>query len=162
MNKAEKSMKRYTKAVERRLNLPRDVKEWVMNDFCSSIQGRKEAGHTEEEIRTELGKPAKVAAELNGQMQEYTYVRSPWRWVFLGLSILGGACLVFGGMVEILSYALSRGVATSVGIIGGADGPTAIFVASSPDYFISRILIALILLILGIVGFRRLSRCRRK
>ena len=45
--------------------------------------------------------------------------------------------------------------ASSIGIIGGADGPTAIFITSQPSNFRSR-LIPLAVLILGILGLIRL------
>ena len=77
------TMKKYLAAIARRLNMPKDVKERVMNDFQSSIRGRLEAGQTDEEIFAELGSPKKVAAELNEQMKDYTYIKSPWRWVCL-------------------------------------------------------------------------------
>ena len=70
MTEAEKKMKKYTRAVNRKLNLPSDVKKRVMTDFTSSIQSRKEAGKTDEEIYAELGSPADVAADLNEQMKE--------------------------------------------------------------------------------------------
>lgn len=81
MTEAEKKMKKYTRAVNRKLNLPSDVKRRVMTDFTSSIQSRKEAGKTDEEIYAELGSPADVAADLNEQMKEFAYIKSPWRWV---------------------------------------------------------------------------------
>ena len=81
MTEAEKKMKKYTRAVNRKLNLPSDVKKRVMTDFTSSIQSRKEAGKTDEEIYAELGSPADVAADLNEQMKEFAYIKSPWRWV---------------------------------------------------------------------------------
>lgn len=82
MTKAEKKMKKYTKAVKRKLNLPRDVKKRVMTDFTSSIISRKEAGRTDEEIYAELGTPADAAADLNEQMREFAYIKSPWRWAW--------------------------------------------------------------------------------
>lgn len=162
MNKAEKRMKRYTNAVERRLNLPREVKIRVMHDFCSSIQGRREAGQTDEEIYAELGSAKKAAAELNEQMKEYAYVKSPWRWIFLGLSIICGVYIAIEGAAGIFAYFLTQTSAASVGIIGGADGPTAMFVTVSPMSLVGRAAIALIVLLLGILGFRRLSQCKRK
>lgn len=50
MTEAEKKMKKYTRAVNKKLNLPSDVKKRVMTDFTSSIQSRKEAGKTDEEF----------------------------------------------------------------------------------------------------------------
>ena len=44
MTEAEKKMKRYVNAIERRLNLPPEVKARVMSDFASSIAARREAG----------------------------------------------------------------------------------------------------------------------
>ena len=58
MTQAEKKMKSYVNAVERRLNLPREIKARVMSDFQSSIVARREAGQTDEEIYAELGTPA--------------------------------------------------------------------------------------------------------
>ena len=162
MNKAEKRMKHYTNAVERRLNLPREVRSRVMHDFCSSIEGRREAGQTDDEIYAELGSPKKVAAELNEQMKDYAYVKSPWRWLFLGLSILCGCYLAIEGAAGIFAYFLTQSTAASVGIIGGADGPTAIFVTASPTGLAGRAVLTLIVLLLGILGFYRLSRCKRK
>lgn len=89
MTEAEKKMKKYTRAVNKKLNLPSDVKKRVMTDFTSSIQSRKEAGKTDEEIFTELGSPTDVAADLNEQMKEFAYIKSPWRWVCFALIIVG-------------------------------------------------------------------------
>ena len=68
MTEAEKKMKRYVNAVERRLNLPREIKARVMSDFLSAISARREAGLTDEEILRELGSPKAAASELNEQM----------------------------------------------------------------------------------------------
>ena len=54
MTEAQKKMKRYCQAIERRLNLPREVKVRVMTDLQSSISARREAGQTDEEIFSEL------------------------------------------------------------------------------------------------------------
>ena len=51
--------------------------------------------------------------------------------------------------------------AASIGIIGGADGPTAIFVTTSPGFDWDIVLMAG-LLIGGIAGFLRLRRCKPK
>ena len=74
---------KYLRAVRRRLNMPRELKDRVMTDFVSSIEARKEDGQSEEAIREELGTPKQAATELNQQMQEYTYQKSPWRWLCL-------------------------------------------------------------------------------
>ena len=77
----EKNMEKYLRAVRRRLNMPKVLKDRVMMDFASSIEARIEDGQSEEAIWAELGTPKEAAAEMNRQMQEYTYKKSPWRWV---------------------------------------------------------------------------------
>lgn len=161
MNEAQKKMKRYTNAVERKLNMPREVRARVMTDFISSIQGRRESGQSDEAIFAELGSPKKVAAELNEQMKDYTYVKSPWRWACVGIILLCCLSLICGGVAGILSWMLTRSEANSLGIIGGADGPTAIFVTTSPDHFLYQAGISLLIMLMALLGFYRLSRCPR-
>ena len=72
-----KNMETYIKAVGRRLNLPKDVKQRVMSDFASSIHARQEAGQTDAQILAELGDAQKAAADLNEQMKE----SNPMLWV---------------------------------------------------------------------------------
>lgn len=162
MTQAEKKMKNYVNAVERRLNLPREIKARVMSDFQSSIVARREAGQTDEEIYAELGTPAKAAADLNEQMKDYTYRKSPWRFLFLGIAAIGGARLLYDGFVSLIGYVvLCREFVQSGGAaaIGGADGPTAIFV-TTPAWTRPAWMAAL--LIIGIVGYLLLRRCKAK
>ena len=162
MTDAQKKMKKYTNAIERKLNMPKELRARVMNDFISSIQGRREAGQTDEEIFAELGSPKKVAAELNEQMKDYTYVKSPWRWACLAIIIGCILSLIFGGTIGLLIHLINASVSSSIGIIGGADGPTAIFVTTSADYIWYQAGITVIILTMAILGFYRLSRCPRK
>ena len=162
MADTQKKMKRYTDAIARKLNMPKEVKARVMNDFISSIQGRREAGKSDDEIIAELGSSKKVAAELNEQMKDYTFVKSPWRWGCLVVIIGSILSLAFGGAIGFLVHLLNAAVSSSVGIIGGADGPTAIFVTASPDYIWYNLSISVIVLLMGILGFYRLSHCPRK
>lgn len=174
MTEAEKKMKRYVNAIERRLNLPPEVKARVMSDFASSIAARREAGQGDEEIYAEFGSPKKAAADLNEQMKEFAYRKSPWRYLFAALAIYGGIQM-FGVLLPQLMYwglrASFQPNAASVGIIGGADGPTAIFITrpdsttifTHPDNSFLTVLFMLLPLaaiVLGIWGFRHFSRRR--
>ena len=165
----DKAMKKYIKSVERRLNLPKDIKKRVMSDLESDILARQEAGMTDEAILAELGSPKKAAADLNEQMKEFTYRKSPWRFVFAACAAYGAAELL--GKLFDLSLlwlyrtgfldALLPSNMASVGIIGGADGPTAIFVTSAlPAWY--HFLPPVLLIALGIWGFQRLKRCKQK
>ena len=65
MTNEQKKMKKYMTAIERRLNLPREIRARVMSDLQSSVAARREAGQTDDAIYAELGTPRAVAAELN-------------------------------------------------------------------------------------------------
>ena len=84
------NIEKYLRAVRRRLNMPKELKDRVMTDFSSSIEARKENGQTEDAILAELGTPRQAAKDLNEQMKEYTYKKSPWRWACL--SVQPSAC----------------------------------------------------------------------
>lgn len=156
------NMKKYIKSIERRLNLPRDVKRRVMSDLESSIQSRLEAGQTHEQIRAELGEPAQVAAELNEQMKEFAYTKSPWRWACLLLAVVSGLTFLGKGFVNLLVAAITYAENQSVGIIGGADGPTAIFVTQSQDSAIYSMLMSGLILVMSALGFYYLGHIRKK
>ena len=163
MTDAEKKMKKYCTRVERRLNLPREVKARVMTDFASSIQARREAGMTEDEIYADLGTPKQAAAVLNEQMKEYAYRKSPWRFAFVAVAIYATWELLGNIIAElaVLVFSLTHSEAASVGVIGGADGPTAIFVTTRvPELY--HYGIPILLLVIGILGFLRLRRCKQR
>lgn len=162
MNDTERTIKKYLRRVTRRLNMSRSDKARVISDLRSSIIARQESGQSAEEIIKELGTPKQAAAELNTQMKEYTYRKSPWRWLCLGVAILCGMVLLFGGSIGILTFLINKSINSSLGIIGGADGPTAIFIATPDGYVVQQFIIYGILLVLGIVGYLALSRLKRK
>ena len=89
---------KYLRSVRRRLNMPKQLKDRVIEDFISSIDARMEDGQEEAAILAELGAPKDAARELNRQMEEYTFRKSPWRWVCLGLSVLSALCLFYNGL----------------------------------------------------------------
>ena len=162
MTEAEKKMKKYVNAVERRMNVPREIKARVMSDFSSSIQARREAGMSDEAIYAELGTPKKAAADLNEQMKEFAYRKSPWRFFFFGVAAYGAAKilkLLLGQLLYWFMQIPMRQETASIGVIGGADGPTAVFVTSSPA---TGHIVAVVLLVVGIWGFFRLCRCKKK
>ena len=100
---------------------------------------------------------------FNEQMKEYAYRKSPWRFLFAALAVYGGwellGSLIAG--IAMLTLTLSHPNASSVGIIGGADGPTAIFLTTRvPEWYHYAVPVALLLV--GIWGFTRLGKCKQK
>lgn len=157
--KPDGAVRRYLKAVERNLCLPKALKKRVLSDLLTTVCARQEQGETAEAILASLGTPRQTAEEFNEQLKEYTYRRSPWRFAFLLLAVLSALWLAGWGMGQAFVWSLTHQNA-SVGIIGGADGPTAIMVTSSGVF--REGLAALILLVIGIVGFILLRRMKRK
>lgn len=95
-------------------------------------------------------------------MKKHTCGKNPWRWGCLVVAIIGALSLLWQGVIMVLAYTLTRNEAASIGIIGGADGPTAIFVATNPAPIGYTIIVSLILLVLGVVGFYLLGHKKRK
>ena len=130
-------MKKYLHNVEGNLVLPADVRRRVMEDLRSTIEERREAGQTDEQIMAELGDPGQVAKELNSQMMDYVAKKSPWRFVFLITAALSFLGMVAACLSDLILSRILTDANNSLGIIGGADGPTAIFVTTQPgiDWF---------------------------
>ena len=87
--------------------------------------------------------------------------KNPKRFAFAAMAALGGlgvlsylACWLIGNMLGGISFSLP---ASSIGIIGGADGPTSVFVAASagPAW---ELLLCIAMLFVGMVGYRRLNK----
>ena len=82
--------------------------------------------------------------------------KNPWRFLFLAIGIYGALKLLGGIWVKYLLLSsqtmISTSEAYSVGVIGGADGPTAVFVTT--PVWISYIF-PVICLIVGIWGFTK-------
>lgn len=156
-------LRKYLRVVRRRLDVPKQLKDRIMEDFVSSIDARKENGQEEAAILAELGAPKMAARELNQQMREYTYRKSPWRWVCLAVAILSGLCLAYQGLPGLLLMLFNKSynAAASIGVIGGADGPTAIFVTTKPSAT-PLFMIYGSFILLGLVGFLLLRKLKQK
>jgi len=160
MTPENKKQRKYLRSVRRHLKLPADVRDRVMSDLESSLAVRLESGQSMEGIIGELGQPRQAAAELNEQMKEFAYVPSRWRWAALAVTVIGVVMIVFNGISGLLTWMLNLSIreTASLGVIGGADGPTAIFVTSNFSW--SSIFVWAIVILMGIIGFRKLSRCK--
>lgn len=154
---------KYLRAIRRRLNMPKELKDRVMTDFAGSIDARMELGQCEADIFAELGTPKQVAKDLNEQMKEYTYKKSPWRWACLILAVFSGLCLVYQGYANLLLMLFNKANNASIGIIGGADGPTSVFVTTKTLYSgLPAEAIYAMLLVMGLIGFIALSKMKQK
>ena len=147
----EKQLARYLRAVRRRLPLSGQMKDRVMDDLRSSINERREAGQTDAEIFAALGPAKQAAAELTAQLPGYAFRKSPLRFICLGAALLA----LLAGLLKTVTNL--RGFA-SVGVIGGADGPTEIFIAGPQIFDWADVIAAGVVLVLGVAGYLLLRR----
>lgn len=148
-------VKRYMNAIERRLHADRKTRVRMMTELAGDFQSRREAGQRDEEIMAELGTPEEVAAQFNEALGGAgARPVSRWRWAF---AVAAGLVLLWPLAAQAIARLWWAPEASSIGIIGGADGPTAIYVAAStPDLteFLPWLLACL-------AGFLLLGWCRR-
>ena len=108
-----------------RLNrLKREERIQVIESFREMISDRMEEGLSEEEAVACLGTPKEAALEiLNGMPEEKLLKKDRLGPVLLILFLIAGGLSLFWA-VRVRSH-----FPASVAVIGGADGPTSIFVA---------------------------------
>lgn len=74
------------------------------------------------------------------------------------IAIVAGVMVAISGLAPmIISALIKMQASTGVGIIGGADGPTAVFVTGviSTGNVILEIMIGILLIVAGIIAYRR-------
>lgn len=120
--------KRYMNAIERRLRADRRTRVRIMTELAGDFESRREAGQSDEQIMAELGTPDEVAAQFNIATGA-SGKPSRWRWAFVALAVVVLAVV----SLPMLASQFTAGQAASVGVIGGADGPTAVYVTASPE-----------------------------
>lgn len=148
-------MKQYLKEVRRGLRLDRKTRARVMSDLAGDLESRRQAGQTPDQIRAELGTPDQAAAALNDAFPDHRSDASRWRWLFVGLA--GVWILLVLDLPGRLTRLFFTDSAT-IGIIGGADGPTAIYVTSKWPGLVSD---GVPFLCACLAGFLLLGWCRR-
>lgn len=124
-------IKKYVNTIERCLQVDKQTRLRIMRDLGSDIQARMEAGETPEAIMADMGSPETVAANFNQAFADKLQPRRKWwHWALLAAACLPLLSTVFSGLAlqQLLGY-VSVGEGQAMGVIGGADGPTAIFVA---------------------------------
>lgn len=125
-------VKRYMNAIERHLRVDRENRARIMTELAGDFESRREAGQSDKEIMTELGTPEEVAAQFNTALGVSGSI-SRWRWAFVVLAVLVVAVVLGPDLIN--RFAATQ--AESLGVIGGADGPTAIYVTAGPAAGIS-------------------------
>lgn len=152
----------YLRKVSARLNLPVEIKKRVIHDLRTSILARQEAGEYITDILNDMGAASDVAAEINEQMKDYAYIKRPVRFAFLAICI-GALLLMLSEWILSALFTWSLGEMASLGVIGGADGPTAIFVTKSQTTGIPwNDILTLALVFIGAAGYWHFGHVRKK
>lgn len=157
----EPEVKKYLKSIGKKLRLPKKIKQSVLSDLLTGMLARADDGENMKTIMDDMGTPLQVAEGINEEMDDLVYVKSPWRWACLVLILLSALVLLFQGYLGVLVL-LANGMTNTIGIVGGADGPTQIFVTTTAAGSAQGLVMAVILLIMGILGFVKLSHCHKK
>lgn len=137
MTEEQKKIKKYVNAIERHLHMSLKQKARINSDLATEIHLRMEAGATADEVIQEMGSPKEVAERFNEEMGTEMGKKPYISLILLSLTVFCAAIfLVFliGGIIQNQRIAQEIKEA-SVSIIGGADGPTSIFIAKSLSPF---------------------------
>ena len=137
MTEEQKKIKKYVNAIERHLHMSLKMKARINSDLATEIHLRMEAGATADEVIQEMGRPKEVAERFNEEMGAKMGKKSYISITFLCLAVFCAVMfLVFiiSGIIQNQRIAQEMKEA-SVSMIGGADGPTSIFIAKSISPF---------------------------
>ena len=117
---------RYMKQVKKLLRVPSRKKRDILRDLEEAFASAAEHGETEQQVIDRLGTPEEFSAAMGSPADETAYCRQR---TLLRLCISLTVCLgAFG-----LRAGLLRAWKQSLGIIGGADGPTFIYTADGAE-----------------------------
>lgn len=132
----------YVRAIVRNLRLPHKTKRRIKNDLLNDFIVRIEAGESQEQIIADMGAPEKVAAEFHENFSDQLLPhRTALDWtLFIGGIFFGVLALwqvidsfLFPALLHAMmgNFDMHSAPSGDIAIIGGADGPTSIFVAGS-------------------------------
>lgn len=117
----EQEIKKYINEIKHLIKAPNSMKKRISADLAQDINARIEKGESFADIRQDLGTPVTAAASFNTELCDCIDRGSKWQYLFLGFLAL--LCVFAIAM----SFLHGKSAASSIGIIGGADGPTSIF-----------------------------------
>lgn len=119
----EKEVKRYIKAIDRRLHLPRRIKKDLLSELSSEIYSRLDDGEELKAIFASIGTPQELAKELEANYLDRKKVN---RWKLTIYSVI--AFCTFAWMIYSIVLIVYPRMIPPV-VIGGADGSRSMFLA---------------------------------
>lgn len=165
--KLPEDAKAYLKAVKKHLCLPPSLAKDALRPLIQVLTGCQASYDA---LVEDMGTPKAKAEELNRSVPGYLYRKSQWRRPCMVLGIFSLLRSIYLAVIlGLFHFALTNpqitfglnDPAASVAIIGGADGPTAIYVTSMPQYTTAlSLLFWLAMAILGFWGYYHLRHVR--
>ena len=142
---------KYIKQVKKQLAVPASKRKTVLQDLEKTFASAAEHGETEQQVIARLGTPEQFAAGIEEQLGIDRKKRLKTRTI-----IWTTICLVVAVIGFSVYLTIQQEMIGAIGIIGGADGPTAILV-SGPGIDISLLvlIVAAVALVLAVIGLIR-------
>lgn len=142
---------KYIKQVKKRLAVPSSKRKTVLQDLEKTFASAAENGETEQQVIARLGTPEQFAAGIEEQFGIDRKKRLKTRTI-----IWTTICLVVAVIVFSVYLTIQQEMIGAIGIIGGADGPTAIIVSGSGiDVPLVMLMIAATAVVLAVIGIVR-------
>ena len=157
--------KKYLRLFRRSLCLPGRRRRQAIREVKEKLGGQQDY----KDLVQTLGTPENTAQARNLSEDGVVYRKSPGRLPCLILGCLGALGLIWTPMLQWIGlWSLRRGellqsADASIGIIGGADGPTAVFVTSPPLlHTLLQLIPCLLIAVIGFLGWYRLRYYKEK
>ena len=142
---------KYIKQVKKRLAVPSSKRKTVLQDLEKTFASAAENGETEQQVIARLGTPEQFAAGIEEQLGIDRKKRLKTRTI-----IWTTICLVVAVIVFSVYLTIQQEMIGAIGIIGGADGPTAIIVSGPGiDVPLVMLMIAAAAVVLAVIGIVR-------
>lgn len=142
---------KYIKQVKKRLAVPSSKRKTVLQDLEKTFASAAENGETEQQVIARLGTPEQFAAGIEEQFGIDRKKRLKTRTI-----IWTTICLVVAVIVFSVYLTIQQEMIGAIGIIGGADGPTAIIVSGPGiDVPLVMLMIAAAAVVLAVIGIVR-------
>ena len=142
---------KYIKQVKKRLAVPSSKRKTVLQDLEKTFASAAENGETEQQVIARLGTPEQFAAGIEEQFGIDRKKRLKTRTI-----IWTTICLVVAVIVFSVYLTIQQEMIGAIGIIGGADGPTAIIVSGPGiDVPLVMLMIAATAVVLAVIGIVR-------
>lgn len=134
--KADLNSEKYIGEILKKIHVNRKTKKRLKEDLSQDIEEQLASGLSLNEVISLMGEPALIAAKIQ---ESYPYKsKSRLEKILLAVFISSGIIsafqfigFLFTRYISLFLGNMFGGSKASIGIIGGADGPTAIFISSS-------------------------------